>query len=75
VIVEPMTVFEAIMKSKRGIAVRWNRRTKKDEYAQETSSGVRIVKCVTDPTVVRKLPASQLMTAGWTPFDPKEELA
>jgi hypothetical protein len=69
---EPMTVADAIRASKRGMAWRWNRHSKREEFAIRTANGIRIVRSVTDPTVIRKLPPEQENTKGWTPYDPKE---
>jgi|GEM_PF-5559239 hypothetical protein len=70
-VTEPMNVHQAIRRSKNGLAVRWNRKSKKTEYARKTVNGVRIVSSVTDPTVVRSLSPEQELTRGWTPYDPK----
>lgn len=70
---EPMNVHQAIRQSKCGLAERWNRRSKRIEYAAKTVNGIRIVKSVTDPTVVRQLSPAQELTLGWTPYDPKED--
>ena len=69
--IEPMNVHQAIRRSKCGVAERWNRRSKRIEYAKKTVSGIRIVRSVTDPTVVRQLSPAQELTLGWTPYSPK----
>lgn len=68
---EPVNVHQAIRASRCGIANRMNRHTKRVEYAMKTVNGVRIIKSVTDPTVVRSISPAQELTKGWTPYDPK----
>jgi hypothetical protein len=39
-----------------------------DRHAKKTASGIRIVKGVTDPTVVRKLTSKELASEDWQPI-------
>lgn len=60
-----MTIYEAIRASKSGIAKGKNARTGKTEFAMNTAGGIRIIKSVTDPTVVKKLTPGHWSYQGW----------
>jgi hypothetical protein len=60
-----VTVYEAIRASRSGVARGKNSRTGKIEYAMNTAGGLRIIKSVTDPTVVKKLTPSHWSYQAW----------
>jgi hypothetical protein len=60
-----VTIYEAIRASASGIAKGKNTRTGKTEYAMSVAGGIRIIRSVTDPTVVKKLKPSHWAYQGW----------
>jgi hypothetical protein len=64
-----VNVHQAIRASNCGLASRVNRRTHREEFAQKTVNGIRIVKGYTDPTVVRAISPEQELAHEWHAVD------
>jgi hypothetical protein len=60
-----MNIYDALRVSKSRVAKGKNTRTGKTEFAMNTAGGIRIIKSVTDPTVVKKLSPSHWSYQGW----------
>jgi hypothetical protein len=69
---ERVTVYEAMRASQYGIAKGKNSRTGKTELVKNTANGIRIIKSVTDPTVVRRLKPAHWAYQAWSPVAPVE---
>ena len=64
-----MTITEAISQSSSGIALLVKRSPDRIVLAMHTSSGIRIVRSFTDPTVVRKLRDEEERMTNWEPVE------